>query len=486
MLDLVTAFAAIVVAIALVHRNVLIVRLDRRAEARHRAALALHRRAIDGPPKLSLDVDPQRCRGTVVPVFGEDLAEDWAKPETWDEAVAVETQRSGGEAERAALELADRVDVDPSRARELLRLDEPAPPIDEDAGFDAPLESAGAIDTIARARALDGRVSTAEAVAGMRAAAVRLGASVDHLAPPAADPSPAPSCHVDGACVNGPECWVCAAPEDARARAQATYREGLERIPGAGKILPREEELEDAPKCGGCGEPAQGHAAIGDDRYCHEGPSPTCYERASHEQALGVDLELEAAQEVAAAIDAGVADADRPEILDEAEADPEDVAADRQRLDEEAAQDDAQADAEDTRLDDELEERRDRRPHEPARVTSLPVAAPAEGGADKALAALAPGQPTPAPKPGGRGIDSPIPIGWHDLNDAAGLTGVPKATLSARIADGTILPEECRKHPSRGRHGYKWIVSGAAIERIRRIVTSKGCLPSAKRETSPA
>jgi hypothetical protein len=32
--------------------------------------------------------------------------------------------------------------------------------------------------------------------------------------------------------------------------------------------------------CGNCGaDPAKGYATIGETRYCHEGESPTCYER---------------------------------------------------------------------------------------------------------------------------------------------------------------------------------------------------------------
>lgn len=33
-------------------------------------------------------------------------------------------------------------------------------------------------------------------------------------------------------------------------------------------------------RCGLCQQPARGFATIGDVRYCHEGESPTCYERA--------------------------------------------------------------------------------------------------------------------------------------------------------------------------------------------------------------
>lgn len=33
--------------------------------------------------------------------------------------------------------------------------------------------------------------------------------------------------------------------------------------------------------CVGCGEPVRGTAGIGSDRYCHEGDSPTCYEKAT-------------------------------------------------------------------------------------------------------------------------------------------------------------------------------------------------------------
>lgn len=44
--------------------------------------------------------------------------------------------------------------------------------------------------------------------------------------------------------------------------------------------------------CGGCGrDPAEGFAMIatkdGESRYCHEGPSPTCYENAQLELAGG-------------------------------------------------------------------------------------------------------------------------------------------------------------------------------------------------------
>lgn len=40
--------------------------------------------------------------------------------------------------------------------------------------------------------------------------------------------------------------------------------------------------------CARCGKsPAAGYAAINDNRYCHEGPSPTCYESASRDDALG-------------------------------------------------------------------------------------------------------------------------------------------------------------------------------------------------------
>jgi hypothetical protein len=34
-------------------------------------------------------------------------------------------------------------------------------------------------------------------------------------------------------------------------------------------------------RCTACGKPAEGHAYIGSDAYCHgDGDGPTCYERA--------------------------------------------------------------------------------------------------------------------------------------------------------------------------------------------------------------
>lgn len=37
-------------------------------------------------------------------------------------------------------------------------------------------------------------------------------------------------------------------------------------------------------KCGKCGkDPAAGYAKINSIRYCHDGPSPTCYERVWYE-----------------------------------------------------------------------------------------------------------------------------------------------------------------------------------------------------------
>ena len=35
------------------------------------------------------------------------------------------------------------------------------------------------------------------------------------------------------------------------------------------------------PHCARCGELARGLAMVGPERFCHEGPSPTCYELAS-------------------------------------------------------------------------------------------------------------------------------------------------------------------------------------------------------------
>ena len=37
------------------------------------------------------------------------------------------------------------------------------------------------------------------------------------------------------------------------------------------------------PNCGRCGEPAKGYATIGEQRYCHDEPDPTCYMLASWE-----------------------------------------------------------------------------------------------------------------------------------------------------------------------------------------------------------
>lgn len=36
--------------------------------------------------------------------------------------------------------------------------------------------------------------------------------------------------------------------------------------------------------CARCGESARGTAFINDDRYCHEGPEPTCYMQATWDQ----------------------------------------------------------------------------------------------------------------------------------------------------------------------------------------------------------
>ena len=33
--------------------------------------------------------------------------------------------------------------------------------------------------------------------------------------------------------------------------------------------------------CAWCGQQASGYASANGDRFCHEGPSPTCYEHAS-------------------------------------------------------------------------------------------------------------------------------------------------------------------------------------------------------------
>jgi hypothetical protein len=35
-------------------------------------------------------------------------------------------------------------------------------------------------------------------------------------------------------------------------------------------------------RCALCSKPAKGHALINDDDYCHDGESPTCYEKAQH------------------------------------------------------------------------------------------------------------------------------------------------------------------------------------------------------------
>jgi len=34
--------------------------------------------------------------------------------------------------------------------------------------------------------------------------------------------------------------------------------------------------------CELCGQPAKGYASINGKRYCHDDPSPTCYERAQY------------------------------------------------------------------------------------------------------------------------------------------------------------------------------------------------------------
>lgn len=49
-------------------------------------------------------------------------------------------------------------------------------------------------------------------------------------------------------------------------------------------------------KCGKCGkDPARGFSTINGVRYCHDGPSPTCYERTWYE-----DMGFGTADELAA------------------------------------------------------------------------------------------------------------------------------------------------------------------------------------------
>ena len=47
-------------------------------------------------------------------------------------------------------------------------------------------------------------------------------------------------------------------------------------------------------RCGRCGaDPAEGFATIGDTRYCHEGPDPTCYQLASWGVADPADISVD-------------------------------------------------------------------------------------------------------------------------------------------------------------------------------------------------
>lgn len=296
------------------------------------------------------------------------------------------------------------------------------------------IDSGGAIDAIAKA-AGESRCANPECVLRADHATCCYGedgtpigrkATVEPTDP---DPSPAPSCHVDGACSNGPECWVCPSDEEKRARAQQEFRAGVERAAGADRILPRAEDLDaEAPA-----NPVQ----------------DACDALATQlqEQKERDAAEDEAVQEVHDAIEAGVADAQGATAPETAEGD--EPPAEAPEAAEEPTTAPQPADA-------------------PTTETGLPGPAPKEGGADAAIAALNPGKPTPAAR-NGRAINSPIPVGWHKLDEAADLIGhgVTKQALRNGIDNGKVEPGEARKHPSAGRYGYTWIIAASAIERIR-------------------
>lgn len=84
-----------------------------------------------------------------------------------------------------------------------------------------------------------------------------------------------------------------------------------------------------------------------------------------------------------------------------------------------------------------------------------------------AATALQPGRSTPAPKTvtgsTERKVDSPMPVGWVDLNEASEYIGVPKKRLQVAIDAGALAG---KRHPSAGRYGYKWIVQTTDLDHL--------------------
>lgn len=71
-----------------------------------------------------------------------------------------------------------------------------------------------------------------------------------------------------------------------RKRKRSWHRRGYHgngwRVLRALQRIEKAEAIAEDEVCVRCGQTARGYARMGDDRLCHFGPSPTCYEKESY------------------------------------------------------------------------------------------------------------------------------------------------------------------------------------------------------------